>query len=84
MRAIIALVFWTLCLMLPSNAATPDVVIVPAVAMSEAELDTIAEDAFDDAWCEFTNLFNSYTYKVSKNGRSMINGKFVAMPKGRK
>lgn len=31
---------------------------------------------------EFTALFNSYTYKVSKNGRSMVNGKFVAMPKG--
>lgn len=30
---------------------------------------------------EFTALFNSYTYKVSKNGRSMVNGKFVKMGK---
>lgn len=33
---------------------------------------------------EFTALFNSYTYKLAKNGRSMVNGKFVAMPKGSK
>lgn len=40
---------------------------------------TVYADAYDDAWCEFTNLFNSYNYKLSKNGRSMINGKFVKM-----
>lgn len=38
-------------------------------------------DAFEEYANEFTVLFNSYTYKLSKNGRSMINGKFVAMPK---
>lgn len=41
---------------------------------------TVAVREFED---EFTALFNSYTYKRSSNGRSMINGKFVAMPKGK-
>jgi hypothetical protein len=36
-------------------------------------------DAYDEYADEFTALFNSYTYRVSKNGRSMINGKFVKM-----
>lgn len=27
----------------------------------------------------FTELYNSYTFKVAKNGRSMVNGKFVKM-----
>lgn len=40
-------------------------------------------EAYDEYADEFTALFNSYTYKVSKNGRSMVNGKFVAMPKGK-
>lgn len=40
-------------------------------------------DAYDEYASEFDALFNSYTYKVSKNGRSMVNGKFVAMPKGK-
>lgn len=34
-------------------------------------------EVFSDALSEFDALFNSYTYKVSKNGRSMVNGKFV-------
>lgn len=84
MRALIALIVWTLCYFLPTNVQTPEPVIIPAAAISEGELDTISQDAYDDAWCEFTNLFNSYDYRVSKNGRSMINGKFVAMPKGTK
>lgn len=33
---------------------------------------TAYEDAYDDAWCEFTNLFNAMEYKRSANGRSMI------------
>lgn len=62
------------------NAPVPNVVVIPPMPQSPPS--TLAEDAYDDAWCEFTNLFNSYSYKLSKNGRSMINGKFVAMPKG--
>jgi hypothetical protein len=37
------------------------------------------DEAYDEYKAEFTALFNSYTYKLSRNGRSMINGKFVAM-----
>jgi hypothetical protein len=32
----------------------------------------IEQDAYDDAWCEFTNLFNSYEVKRAKNGALMI------------
>jgi hypothetical protein len=35
--------------------------------------------AYEAYYEEFTALFNSYSYKLSKNGRSMINGKFVKM-----
>lgn len=79
MRVVIALIIWTLCYFLPTNVETPEVTIIPAAAISDGDMDAIREDAYDDAWCEFTNLFNSYDYKLSKNGRSMINGKFVKM-----
>ena len=45
------------------------------------EWDAYYGEAYSDYADEFTALFNSYTYKLSRNGRSMINGKFVAMPK---
>lgn len=53
---------------------------------AECMCDRCEWDAYyGEAYCEyadeFTALFNSYTYKLSKNGRSMVNGKFVAMPK---
>jgi hypothetical protein len=85
MRVIVAIIFWTICLMVPSNVPVAAVVVIPpmpqvspaeAIAL-ETECDCVTCNAYDDAWCEFTNLFNSYTYKVSKNGRSMVNGKFV-------
>lgn len=43
----------------------------------EQEWSEFHADAFDEYADEFTALFNSYTYKLSKNGRSMVNGKFV-------
>lgn len=93
MRTIIALIFWTICLMIPSNVAVAAPVVIPPMPIGEPSahifwdieddececVECAVANAYDDAWCEFTNLFNSYTYKVSKNGRSMVNGKFVKM-----
>jgi len=86
LQVVLVVLFWTLCTMLPTNVATAEVVIIPAAnaeanaeELEWAEYHAEAKAEYED---EFTALFNSYTYKVSKNGRSMINGKFVAMPKG--
>lgn len=54
--------------------------------VSEYETDAMEwamfwHESFEEHASEFDALFNSYTYKVSKNGRSMINGKFVAKGK---
>lgn len=58
----------------------------PAEMQAEADLiewDEFWSDSFHEHADEFAALFNSYTYKRTSNGRSMINGKFVAMPKGK-
>lgn len=83
MITIIALVIRVLmALVTPTHA---DVVVIPPMpnyspevieAQEWAEYHEIAYREYED---EFTALFNSYSYKLSKNGRSMINGKFVAM-----
>lgn len=93
MRAVIALIFWTISILLPSNVeATAPVVIPPMPQHSPEMAEAMAEarewalywlEAHAEYEDEFTALFNSYTYTVSKNGRSMVNGKFVAMPKGK-
>lgn len=68
--------------------ALPSIPVDTRTAYEIAEQDTANEwrefweDARNEYADEFTALFNSYTYKRSKNGRSMVNGKFVAMPKG--
>lgn len=36
-------------------------------------------ECYIEGLVEFDALFTSYSYKLSKNGRSMVNGKFVAM-----
>lgn len=89
MQAIIAIIFWTISILLPSNAPTPNVVVIPPMPHVDPINIWVVEEDEDGDWhafemdayleyCdEFTALFNSYTYKVSKNGRSMINGKFV-------
>ncbi len=41
--------------------------------------DCCYDESYVAAYEEFTALFNSYSYKLSKNGRSMVNGKFVKM-----
>ena len=51
------------------NSQSPDVIVIPAVVQ---EVTSIEQDAYDDAWCEFTNLFNSYETKWSKNNRLMM------------
>lgn len=89
MITIIALVMQVLmALITPQHA---DVVIIPPVPnyspKSSPDYCTpdcecwvcYEDDAYLEYYEEFTALFNSYTYKLSKNGRSMINGKFVAM-----
>jgi hypothetical protein len=85
MITILALVIRVLmALVTPTHV---DVVVIPP--MPQYSADELFEECLCDECCyeeavkayadEFTALFNSYTYKLSKNGRSMINGKFVAM-----
>lgn len=83
MITIIALVIRVLmALVIPTHA---DVVVIPErpsyspEIIEEQEWSEYHEIAYREYEDEFTALFNSYTYKLSKNGRSMINGKFVAM-----
>lgn len=90
MVTIIALVMQVLIgLITPQHA---DVIVIPPMPNYAPEVDhAIAYDqgcmcedcyyqeCYEDALSEFDALFNSYTYKRTRNGRSMINGKFVAM-----
>lgn len=85
MITIIALVLQVLIsLVSPANSA---VVVIPAAPSYAPSVIASVSDDEDGYWCaaydsaesEFTALFNSYSYKLSKNGRSMINGKFVKM-----
>lgn len=89
MRAFIALIVWTLCLMLPGKPVNAEPVIIPPVPSHAPIAGNVDRDEqewaafYVDAYCEyadaFTALFNSYSYKRTRNGRSMINGKFVKM-----
>jgi hypothetical protein len=87
MITVIALVLQVLIsLISPTNSA---VVVIPAQPFNDPY--SVISDDEDGEWheyeylayleyCdEFDALFNSYDYKLSKNGRSMINGKFVKM-----
>ena len=62
-----------------------DVIVIPEKpayspeVIEEQEWSEYSELAYREYADEFTALFNSYTYKLSRNGRSMVNGKFVAM-----
>jgi hypothetical protein len=91
MIAIVALVIRVLmALITPAHA---DVIVIPpmpkhspnlppipfAIDDEEREWSEYYADAYAEYADEFTALFNSYSYRVSKNGRSMINGKFVKM-----
>lgn len=64
------------------DAPIPQVVVIPPMPQVAPEI----QDAYDDAWCEFTNLFNSYETKWSKNNRLMIrqgdSGSFKFVKKG--
>lgn len=42
MRTILALIFWTVSLMLPSNAETPKVVIIPAMPQRAPKVDHVS------------------------------------------
>lgn len=86
MITIIALVIQVLIsLISPSNSA--DVTVIPPkpdYAPTEYYWDAMEWAQFEsesywEHYDAFTELFNSYSYKLSKNGRSMINGKFVKM-----
>lgn len=85
MITIIALVLQVLIsLVSPTHV---DVVVIPERPSYSPNVIAHVSDDEDGYWCaeydkaedEFTALFNSYTYKLSRNGRSMINGKFVSM-----
>ena len=74
MQTIIALIFWTLCLILPGKSEVIEPIVIPPMPQHApvSEESTTIQDAYDDAWCEFTNLFNSYELKRAKNGALMI------------
>lgn len=87
MITIIALVMQVLlALLTPAAWSVIDTPVIDDVANAEAEYlsgcmcdECYWSECYEEAINEFDELFNSYTYKLSKNGRSMINGKFVAM-----
>lgn len=87
MITIIALVIQVLIsLVIPADNSSAVVVIPPMPQYSANELfeeclcdECCYEQAIKEYEDEFTALFNSYSYKLSKNGRSMVNGKFVKM-----
>jgi hypothetical protein len=86
---IIALIALVLSFFAPTNSTTSAVVIIPAqpqyaptnaiVTNEDEEWELYNQEAYYDYAAQFTALYSSYTYKVSKNGRSMVNGKFVKM-----
>lgn len=89
MITVIALVIQVLIsLITPTHV---DVVVIPPMPHNDPTNIWVVEEDEDGDWHafemdayneyanEFTALFNSYSYKLSKNGRSMVNGKFVAM-----
>lgn len=85
MITIFALVIQVLVsLITPANSASA-VVVIPAkpqyapTISEEQEWSEYHAEAMREYEDMFTELFNSYSYKLSKNGRSMINGKFVKM-----
>lgn len=84
MIAIIALILQVLISLVGNNADVQIVVIPPMPQVSPAisedqEWAEYRAEAYEEYADEFTALFNSYNYKLSRNGRSMINGKFVKM-----
>lgn len=88
MIAIVALIL-KLLLMGSASATNATVVIPPMPQIAPVtEESTTAQDAYDDAWCEFTNLFNSYETKRAKNGALMIRrgnkGSYTFAKKGNK
>jgi hypothetical protein len=85
MITIIALMIQVLVsLITPADSASA-VVVIPAkpqhapTTVEAADWAMYWHEAYEEYEAEFTALFNSYSYKLSKNGRSMINGKFVKM-----
>lgn len=56
------------------KAASHDVIVIPPMPQHAPVMveSTTVQDAYDDAWCEFTNLFNAYQVKRAKNGALMI------------
>lgn len=66
---------------MPKHAPTiPATVTQHDIAGHYCLCDECCYQEFVEYWSdEFTALFNSYSYKLSKNGRSMVNGKFVKM-----
>lgn len=86
MITIIALVLQVLTALITPQHVDVVVITPTEVANLEAEYrngcdchDCYWTECYEESLNEFDALFNSYTYKLSKNGRSMINGKFVAM-----
>lgn len=79
MRAIITIIVWTLCLMLPGHVANAEPVFVPAKPATQPECtcdkcewDAYYGEAYSEYVDEFTALFNSYETKRAKNGALMI------------
>lgn len=86
MITIIALVLQVLMALVIPADVTVTVITPTDTATIEAEYrngcdchECYWSECYEEAINEFDALFNSYTYKLSRNGRSMVNGKFVAM-----
>lgn len=80
MIAILALILQLITGLMINNAPEVHVMVMSPVIEDEEqewrEFNELARIEYED---EFTALFYSYNYKLSKNGRSMINGRFVKM-----
>lgn len=61
------------------HAAIGEVRVIAPVVNEDEEWDQFHAESFAEHADQFTALFDSYSYKLSKNGRSMVNGKFVKM-----
>lgn len=60
------------------HAAIGEVRVIAPISIEE-EWSEFHAESFAEHADQFTALFESYSYKLSKNGRSMVNGKFVKM-----
>ena len=72
-RILIALVI-AICVV---TAKSPVVDLAIEMQADDIEWAAFWQDSYEEYLQNFDELFNSYTFKLAKNGAPMINGKFV-------